>query len=154
MVRNQKTPYAWLTKIMPKWALKKSSRRVLVVLLAITPIVIGLLTSSIAKPYNLVFLTLLGLLFLWFYLLIGATQALAEIRDEFLDEREIALRNAVYVRVFRVIVVLVGLIFLFAQLQPENPLNARFTTLLCFYTICLPTAILAWIQPDPIFKLE
>jgi hypothetical protein len=57
-------------------------------------------------------------------LLRGATRGIAELPDRYLDERELALRNATYVKAFQWLAGLIGflavLVFVFAISQDAN----------------------------------
>ena len=156
MKSNQPEPLNFkLAKITPKWAFKQSARRMLVLLLAVSPFVAGILISSIPSPYNLFLLPLVFVPIICYAWLIGATHARADTPDEYLDEREIAFRNEVYLQAFRIIGALIALGFLVVTLFPQFPMNAKDVfTLLFPIVLFLPTCVLAWIQPDPITDLE
>ena len=67
---------------------------------------IGTIVASLLTPIAFLFGTFPGvgsaaLMFLGYFVLRGATRGLAEIPAEYLDERELALRNAIYVRSYQ-----------------------------------------------------
>ena len=156
MKSNQSEPLNFkLAKITPKWVFKQSARRMLVVLLAVSPFIAGILISSIPSPYNLFCIPLLLVPIICYAWLIGATHARADTPDEYLDEREIATRNEVYLQAFRIVGALIALGFMVVTLLPKVPLDAKDVfTLLFPIVLFLPTCVLAWIQPDPISDLE
>jgi hypothetical protein len=87
-------------------------------------------------------------LFVW---LVGATNAKADSPEQYLDEREIALRNQVYLESFRLVGALVALGFILTTLLPNLQLEAKTVFGMLFpLVIVLPTCVLAWIAPDPL----
>jgi hypothetical protein len=157
MKSNQPEPLNFkLAKITPKWAFKQRARRMLIVALCLSPIVLGVTIVVGSDLLKSVF-ALLCLVFtitclVW---LIGATHARADTPNQYLDEREIATRNEVYLQAFRIIGALIALGFMVVKLFPTVPLNASDVfTLLFPIVLFLPTCVLAWTQPDPILDLE
>ncbi len=65
-----------------------------------------------------------AVMFTGYLLLRGATRGIAELPDRYLDERELALRNATYVKAFQWLAGLIGflavLVFFFAIFQDAN----------------------------------
>ena len=65
-----------------------------------------------------------AVMFTGYLLLRGATRGIAELPDRYLDERELALRNATYVKAFQWLAGLIGflavLVFVFAISQDAN----------------------------------
>ncbi len=146
-----------LAKITPKWAFKQRARRILIVALCLSPIVLWLsvayFPSDLLKSvFAVIWLALVITCLTW---LIGATHARADTPDEYLDEREIAVRNEVYLQAFRIIGALVALGFLVVSMFPKVPLDAKTVFSLLFpIVLFLPTCVLAWVQPDPILEQE
>lgn len=145
-----------LAKITPKWAFKQDARRMLIVALCLCPIVLGIsvvfgsdLLKSVCAVLCLVFVVTC---LVW---LIGATHARADSPDAYLDEREIATRNEVYLQSFRIVGVLIALGFLVVKLFPRLPLNASDVFSFLFpIVLFLPTCVMAWTQPDAISEIE
>ena len=155
MMRSQPEPWNFkLARVTPKWAFQQRSRRVLVALLALSPfaVILAVLISS-GSPligFFLAPLLLVGSIVILAWL-IGATHARADSPDEYLDEREIALRNEVYLKSFRVIGALIALGFVAFTVFPDFSINARIVFSLLFPIVMfLPTCVLAWTQPDSI----
>lgn len=84
--------------------------------------------------------------------LIGATRARADSPDEYLDEREIFVRNEVYLKSFRILGAIISLGFLVTPFLPTGiRLEPRDVFSLLFpIVLFLPTCVLAWTQPDPL----
>jgi hypothetical protein len=140
-----------LTKITPKWAFKQAARRWMVILFFAVPFVAGTAAGFINSLWSLLFAPFAlvpVVLFLW---LVGATQARADSPDQYLDEREVAQRNAVYLEAFRIVGGLIALGFIVTTLLPSLQLEAK-TVFAVFFPllIVLPTFVLAWTQPDPL----
>jgi hypothetical protein len=140
-----------LARITPKWAFKQTARRWMVVLFFAVPFVAGVAAGYINSLWSLLFAPFAFVpivLFLW---LVGATNAKADSPDQYLDEREIAVRNLVYLEAFRIVGALIALGFIFTTLLPDLQLEAK-TVFAVFFPllIVLPTCVLAWIQPDPL----
>ena len=158
MMRSQPEPLNFkLARVTPKWAFRQSSRRALVIALCLTPLLFAglpaltsgaLWTIAIAVPAILLFVVILA----W---LIGATHARADSPDEYLDEREIAMRNEVYLKSFRIIGAMISLGFIVFTVFPNAPVSARGVFGLLFpIVLFLPTCVLAWTQPDAPADLE
>jgi hypothetical protein len=140
-----------LTKITPKWAFKQAARRWMVILFFAVPFLAGTAAGFINSLWSLLFAPFAlvpVVLFLW---LVGATQARADSPDQYLDEREVALRNATYLEAFRIVGALIALGFIVTTLLPSLQLEAK-TVFAVFFplVIVLPTFVLAWTQPDPL----
>jgi drug/metabolite transporter superfamily protein YnfA len=142
-----------LAKITPRWAFPQRARRALVLslvpALALT-VVPATLTQS--APWSLA-TTVLGLLWIVLSLiwLMGATHSRADSPDVYLDEREITLRNEVYLNTFRWIGALVALLYLTLTLLPDTNLSARDLLAVLFPTVLFaPTLTMAWMAPDPL----
>jgi hypothetical protein len=155
MMRSQPEPLNFkLARVTPKWAFKQSSRRALVLALMLSPF--ALLLAPLISSNNQPFAVALASLFLIGYIvilawLIGATHAWADSPDKYLDEREIFVRNEVYLKSFRIIGALVSIGFLFFTVFPDAPVPARGVFGLLFpIVLFLPTCVLAWTQPDPL----
>lgn len=141
-----------LARVTPKWVFKQSSRRALVVALTLSPL--ALVLAVFSSSINPLFAIVLALLLLIGYFvimawLVGATRPNSP--DQYLDEREISVRNEVYLKSFRIIALLVGLGFAAFTFFPNSSINARIVFSLLFPIVMfLPTCVLAWTQPDPL----
>jgi hypothetical protein len=140
-----------LTRVTPKWAFKQAARRWMVILFFAVPFVAGTIAGLINSLWSLLlapFALVPIVLFLW---LVGATQARADSPDQYLDEREVALRNATYLEAFRIVGALIALGFIVTTLLPNLQLEAK-TVFAVFFplVLVLPTFVLAWMQPDPL----
>ena len=155
MMRSQPEPLNFkLARVTPRWAFKQSSRRALVIALALVSLglifaawlsSIHLLITIVAVP---LIMTAFVVILAW---LIGATYARTYSPDEELDEREIFMRNEVYLKSFRIVGLLISLGFLTFTIFPDSPINARIVFSLLFpIVLFLPTCVLAWTQPDPL----
>ena len=155
MMRSQPEPLNFkLARVTPKWAFKQYSRRALVIALILSPfgLIFAVWLSSINELIAVVTLPLFLIacitILAW---LIGATHAQADSPDVYLDEREIAMRNEVYLKSFRIIGLLISLGFLTFTIFPDAPVPARGVFSLLFpIVLFLPTCVLAWTQPDPL----
>ena len=144
-----------LVGITPKWAFKQRARRFLVVMLFTVPFFAGVAAGYLNSLWSLMFAPFAIVPILCFLWLVGATGARADTPDEYLDEREIATRNEVYLQAFRIVGALIALGFLVVSLFPKVPLDAKTVFSFLFpIVLFLPTCVLAWIQPDPISDLE
>jgi hypothetical protein len=83
--------------------------------------------------------------------------AMAQAPDSQLDERQIAVRDRAYLSAYRVFVALVLVALLLAGVVPDildRPLEMTFETVqplfwgAMLYSIILPSAIVAWQEPD------
>jgi Ca2+/Na+ antiporter len=142
-----------LIRITPTWAKRQSARRALVIAMYTLPFVAGVL--SVQTPLARVFAGL-GVIatitcFAW---LVGATSARADMPDEYLDERERSQRDRVYRLSFINLMGLIALAFVISRFVPQAPLLSGDTVigLLFFFGMLMPTAVLAWIEPDPILE--
>lgn len=159
MMKTQPEPLNFkLARVTPLWAFKQSSRRALVIALILSPfaLILAVWLSSLNQFLGLVLAPLLLVAYIvilaW---LIGATRARADSPDEYLDEREIAVRNEVYLKSFRIIGALIALGFATFTVFPDAPIPARVVFSLLFPIVMfLPTCVLAWAQPDPPADLE
>ena len=159
MMRSQPEPLNFkLARVTPRWAFKQSSRRALVVALTLLPfgLIFAVWLSSLDP---LITLVAVPLFFIGYFTimtwLIGATHARTYSPDKELDEREIAMRNEVYLKSFRIVGLLISLGFATFTIFPDSPINARIVFLLLFPIVMfLPTCVLAWTQPDPPTDLE
>ena len=96
-------------------------------------------------------------------LLVRFTQKIANKEDAELDERQTAVRDNAHHTAYQILgsAIIVGLVLL--QMLTTGPLDIRpwtpqlsirsivapvFTTILWMY-VSLPTAVIAWVQPDP-----
>lgn len=153
MMRSQSEPLNFkLARVTPRWAFRQSSRRALVVALMLSPLALPLAVwlSSLNQLLGVALapLLLVGYIVMLAWL-IGATHAKADSPDEYLDEREIVVRNEVYLKSFRVIGALIALGFVGFTFFPDAPIPARVVFGLLFpIVLFLPTCVLAWTQPD------
>jgi hypothetical protein len=140
-----------LARVTPKWAFKQAARRWMVVLLFAVPFLAGTAAGYINSLWSLLFapFALVPIvLFLW---LVGATHAKADSPDQYLDEREIVLRNQTYLEAFRIVGFLIALGFILTTLLPNLQLEAKTVFAMLFpLMLILPTLVLAWIAPDPL----
>ncbi len=155
MMKTQPEPLNFkLARVTPLWAFKQYARRALVIALMLSPF--ALLLAPLISSNNQLFAVVLASLFLIGYIvilawLIGATRARADSPDAYLDEREIAMRNEVYLKSFRIIGALVSVGFVIFTVFPDAPVPARGVFGLLFpIVLFLPTCVLAWTQPDPL----
>ncbi len=140
-----------LTRVTPKWAFKQQARRILVLTLAASPIALGILPIIVPQTFVYFFAPLLLIPILCFVWLIGATYARADSPDEYLDEREIVVRNEVYLDSFRIIGAIIALGFIVFTIFPDTRIDAKTVFYLLFpISMFLPTCVLAWKQPDPL----
>lgn len=155
MTNNQEPLNFKLARVTPKWALKQRARRWMVILFFVVPFMAGTTAGYINSLWSLLlapFAIAPMVLLVW---LIGATQARADSPDQYLDEREVAMRNVAYLEAFRVIGGLIALGFILTSLLPNLKLEAKTVFAMLFpLMLVLPTCVLAWIQPDPITDLE
>lgn len=139
-----------LSRVTPKWALKQRTRRWIVILFFAVPFLAGVAAGYINSLWSLLFAPFAIVPIVLLAWLIGATKARADSPDEYLDEREIAVRNVVYLEAFRVIGAVIAVGFIVTNLLPDFKLEARTILGVLFpLVLILPTCILAWTQPDP-----
>ena len=140
-----------MARITPKWAFKQNARRWLVIAFFVIPFLAGAAAGYIQSIWSLLFAPFAIVPILCFIWLVGATGARADSPDEYLDEREIAMRNEVYLQAFRIIGAIISLGFIVFTVFPNTPMNAKtFLSFLFPIMIFLPTCVLAWTQPDPL----
>jgi hypothetical protein len=140
-----------LTRITPKWALKQRARRILVAAFFVVPFLAGVAAGYINSLWSLLFAPFAIVPILCFLWLVGATGARADSPDEYLDEREIAVRNEVYLNAFRILGAMIALGFVLLTFFPNAPISAKNVVATLFpITLLLPTLVLAWTQPDPL----
>ncbi len=140
-----------LARVTPKWAFKQSARRFLVITFFLVPFVAGTAAGYINSLWSLLFAPFAIVPIVCFLWLVGATGARADSPDEYLDEREIAVRNEVYLNAFRILGAVIAFGFAVFTFFPDLPVGANnvFATLFPL-AILLPTFTLAWTQPDPL----
>ncbi len=140
-----------LARVTPKWAFKQQSRRFLVIAFFAVPFVAGTLAGYLNSLWSLLlapFALVPILCFLW---LVGATGARADSPDEYLDEREIAIRNEVYLNAFRILGAIIVLGFAVFTFLPDLSVSPKTIFAVLFpIALLLPTFTLAWTQPDPL----
>jgi hypothetical protein len=140
-----------LAQITPKWAFKQLARRWLVILFFVVPFVAGVGAGYLNSLWSLLFAPFAIVPILCFIWLVGATGARADAPNEYLDEREIAVRNEVYLNAFRILGAVISLGFALLNFFPNLPIDAKTTLSLLFpLALLLPTFTLAWTQPDPL----
>lgn len=143
-----------LSRVTPRWAFKQSARRWLVVLFFLVPFVAGIGAGYLYSLWSLLFAPFAIMPILCFIWLVGATGARADSPDEFLDEREIAMRNEAYLNAFRILGAILALGFMVLTLFPDLPITAKSVLAILFpIALLLPTFTLAWTQPDPLEEL-
>jgi hypothetical protein len=141
-----------LSRFTPVWAKSRAARRLLVLTMYTAPLLSLLLLSLTQSDVWRIPAALPMLCYpvclLW---LMGATQARADLPDDYLDEREIAQRNEVFLNAFRWLMGLVALAYLLTTYIPafDNQAPSQIIGLLFAAGLPLPTATLAWVQPDP-----
>ena len=140
-----------LVQITPQWAFKQSARRWLVISFFLVPFVAGVGAGYLNSIWSLVFAPFAIVPILCFIWLVGSTGARADSPDEFLDEREIAVRNETYLNAFRILGAILALGFGLLTFFPDLPISAKNVFALLFpIALLLPTLTLAWTQPDPL----
>ncbi len=82
---------------------------------AIKAIAVATIVASLATPMAFLIDSLAGVtaaawMFLGYFILRGATRGIAEIPERYLDERQLALRNSIYVKSYQTLAGLLGLI--------------------------------------------
>jgi uncharacterized membrane protein YbjE (DUF340 family) len=142
-----------LSHITPAWARPQRARRILAVVMYSLPFLTGTL-AGLTDTWLTRGLTALAVIasvicFLW---LVGATSARADMPNEYLDEREITQRDQVYRLAFINLMGLIALGFMISRFMPGFELlsSATLIGLLFFVGLLMPTAVLAWIEPDPV----
>jgi hypothetical protein len=159
MTRERQPPLNLkLVKLTPKWAFTQRARRGLVVALYAAPITASIIAALGNGAIGALFVTIPLLLSAIVFLLwlVGATQARADLPDEYLDEREIKVRNEVFLNAFRILMALISIAFIISEFLAEfaRVRPVQIIGLLFFLGLFLPTAIMAWTQPDPLRDLE
>ncbi len=151
MTMNQEPLNFKLARITPKWAFRQRARRFLIAMFFAVPFVAGVAAGYLNSLWSLLLAPLAIVPILCFLWLVGATGARADSPDEYLDEREIAMRNGVYLNAFRLLGAIIAFGFLVLTLFPNLPITAKsvFATLFPI-ALLLPTFVLAWTQPDPL----
>jgi hypothetical protein len=140
-----------LARITPKWAFKQRARRFLIALFLAVPFVAGVAAGYLNSLWSLLFAPFAIVPILCFLWLVGATGARADSPDEYLDEREIAVRNEVYLNAFRILGAIIALGFALLTFFPNAPISAKNVVATLFpIALLLPTFVLAWTQPDPL----
>jgi hypothetical protein len=140
-----------LARITPKWAFKQSARRWLVVLFFLVPFMAGTAAGYLNSLWSLLFAPFTVVPFLFAIWLVGSTGARADSPDEYLDEREIAVRNETYLNAFRILGAILALGFGIFTFFPDLPISAKNVFAILFpIALLLPTFTLAWTQPDPL----
>ncbi|NJK45713.1 MAG: hypothetical protein HC933_16895 [Pleurocapsa sp. SU_196_0] len=142
-----------LVRWTPRWVRPQRVRRMLVVALYTLPLATGFLNRDDA---HLMFKLLAGFAWLaaiicliW---LIGATNARADMPDADLDERERLQRDQVYRLAFINTTGFTAAMFMLSLFTPvfqSIPSSSLLLTLF-FVALPMPTATLAWIDPDPV----
>ena len=139
-------------RFTPRWAKPQRARRALVIAMYAVPFVAGALAAS-HQPVLLI-LAGLGVLFtiLCFVWLIGATSARADMPNDYLDERERSERDQTYRIAFINVMGVIALGFLVSRFTPwlDNVSAPALIGLLFFVGMLMPTAVQAWVEPDPI----
>ena len=159
MTREKQLPLNLkLVKITPKWAFGQRARRLLVIALYIAPLTASII-AALNNGANWTLFLAIPLFFaaiVSFFWLFGATQARADMPNEYLDEREIKVRNEVFLNAFRILMVLISVAFVIAEFLPETARvrPVQIIGLLFFLELFLPTATMAWTQPHPPRDLE
>jgi hypothetical protein len=151
MTMNQEPLNFKLARITPKWAFKQRARRLLVAMFFLVPFVAGVAAGYLNSLWSLLFTPFAIVPILSFLWLVGATGARADSPDEYLDEREIAVRNEVYLNAFRILGAIIAFGFALLTFFPNLPITARNVVATLFpIALLLPTFVLAWTQPDPL----
>jgi hypothetical protein len=142
-----------LAQVTPRWVFPQRARRMLVLGLILTIALIVIPTNlTQGAPWS-VAIAVLGLVWsitsvVW---LIGATRARADSPDAYVDEREIAFRNEVYLNAFRWLGGLIAVLYTVLTFLPDETISARnMFTLLFPIVLFAPTLTIAWMQPDPL----
>ena len=143
-----------LVRITPKWAKPQRARRSLVIAMYASLFASEIL--FLQDHLTLQFLASLGMIatitcFAW---LVGATNARADMPNEHLDERERSSRDQTYRFAFINVMGMIALGFLVSVLTPwlNNFSAPELIVLLLFAGLVMPTAVQAWVEPDPILE--
>lgn len=143
-----------LVQLTPTWAFKQQARRWMVALFFPIPFLAGVAAGYINSLWSLLFAPLMIIPMMFLVWLIGSTGAQTSSPDECLDEREITVRNKVYLNAFRVLAIGITVVFAVFVFFPASPVVAQIALYLLFSMAwLLPTFILAWTQPDPLEEL-
>ncbi len=138
-----------MARITPKWAFKQNARRWLVIAFFAVPFLAGAAAGYIQSIWSLLFAPFAIVPILCFIWLVGATGARADSPDEYLDEREIAVRNQTYLNAFRILGAIIALGFAVFTFFPDISISTKNVfTILFPIALLLPTFTLAWTQPD------
>ena len=142
-----------LARFTPAWARPQRARRALAALMYALPLLAGVLSnltdSALSRIAALIGAVAAVVIFAW---LVGATGARADMPDAYLDERERAQRSEVYRLAFINLMGIVALGFLASRFLPgfERLPASGLVGLLFFVGMLMPTAVQAWIEPDPV----
>lgn len=161
MTMKQEPLNLQLVRYTPKWAYRQRARRRLVIAMyGIPSIAIGsqILFPSLFSSLILL-VSVIPTLICWAWV-VGATRAVGDMPDEYLDERERSTRDTSYrlaYAYFTGAIVLLGLYVYFAVDAPRLGLplptlsssSIWFPTLL-YSALSLPSAMFAWLEPDPV----
>lgn len=151
MTMNQEPLNFKLARITPKWAFRQRARRFLIAMFFAVPFVAGVAAGYLNSLWSLLFAPFAIVPILCFLWLVGATGARADSPDEYLDEREIAVRNEVYLNAFRVLGAIIAVGYLVLTFFPNLSITAKNVVATLFpIALLLPTFVLAWTQPDPL----
>ena len=134
----------------------------LTLLVTSNPVIFSMVRNPTDYIVLFAFLTIGGLLVLFgsFGNLKWVTQEIANQKDGELDERQQTVRNRAYLRSYRILSVAVMVLVLYVQISVDfdiswlPPLDRVVGFSIPFgflwLVITLPTAIIAWNEPDPI----
>jgi hypothetical protein len=136
-----------LARFTPAWAKPQRARRSLVIVMY----ALLFATGFVSRLDDLLLFKLLELaggigVAICFAWLIGATGARADMTDEFLDERERKQRDQIYRPAFIYLMGFIAISFISSRLFSGE----AFIGLLFFAGILLPTAVLAWVEANPL----
>ncbi|MFM2412043.1 MAG: hypothetical protein RLZZ587_376 [Actinomycetota bacterium] len=95
---------------------------------------------------GIVFIALGGMLFLGYFALRTSVRQLADAPDELLDERQIAVRNSVYLHAYRLSAAVMLCVLVVALFDILSWPNVLFTVAMLM--AALPSMVLAWQLPD------
>jgi uncharacterized membrane protein YbjE (DUF340 family) len=141
-------------RITPNWAKPQRARRTLAITMYAMLFVSEIL--FLQDYLALQFLAGLGMVITMtsFGWLIGATNARADMPNEFLDERERSTRDQTYRFAFINVMGVIALGFLSSSLTPwlNNFSAPELIVLLFFVGALMPTAVQAWVEPDPVLE--
>jgi hypothetical protein len=153
-------------RITPKWAQQQLARRVLVVLMYTLPLfslIVHLVFSNTLFTGIVIALAIASTLLCWAWV-VGASGAISDLPDEYLDERQRSRRDHSYRLSYIYFAggMAIFAIYLFfaadaSKLNLPMPQKADaiwWFWLVLYPALSLPSAVYAWAEPDLVFSEE